>query len=192
MAADAFGIEVPADSDAFDPSGDMRDMGASLHVRTVAPVVNATARDALVVVAGQLVNRLDTGNLERWDGAAWQVLAVGDTGWVPLTPAGGVRLELNPAVRRIGNTVSYRGLARNGTTESSVFDSGDTGIAQSIANVFMPDQDVRFWAPSFGSAGSARMVLGSVYAAEGVIRVTQGNSTSSRLVYLDTLTYFVD
>ena len=71
MAADAFGIEVPADSDAFDPSGDMRDMGASLHVRTVVPVVNATARDALVVVAGQLVNRLDTGTLERWDGASW-------------------------------------------------------------------------------------------------------------------------
>ena len=85
MAADAFGIEVPADSDAFDPSGDMRDMGASLHVRTVVPVVNATARDALVVVAGQLVNRLDTGNLERWDGADWQVLPVGATDWTPLT-----------------------------------------------------------------------------------------------------------
>jgi len=71
MATNDAGIEVPADSDAFDPSGDMRDMAASMIPRVVIPVANETARDALTPSAGWLVNRLDTGNLERYDGTAW-------------------------------------------------------------------------------------------------------------------------
>jgi len=71
MATNDVGIEVPSTTDAFDPDGDMRDMATSLIPRVVIPVANDTARDALTPSAGWLVNRLDTGNLERYDGTAW-------------------------------------------------------------------------------------------------------------------------
>ena len=75
MATNDAGIEVPSTTDTFDPDGDMRDMGTSLIVRIVIPVANETARDALTPSAGWLVNRLDTGKLERYDGTDWQVMS---------------------------------------------------------------------------------------------------------------------
>ena len=81
MAADAFGIEVPADSDAFDPSGDMRDLASSLAGRIIVPVVNAVERDALAATLSPsaasplYVHRADAPVASRteWtqDGAQW-------------------------------------------------------------------------------------------------------------------------
>lgn len=52
MAKNSLGIEVPGGGDAFDPQGDMVELGASLAGRVVVPVANATAAAALLTAVG--------------------------------------------------------------------------------------------------------------------------------------------
>lgn len=80
MTKNALGVEVPAGSDAFDPQGDMVELGASLAGRLVVPVANATARDALLAAVGAtsdvplLAWRSDTRQVEvSWGSGFYRV-----------------------------------------------------------------------------------------------------------------------
>ena len=169
MAADAFGIEIPADSDAFDPSGDMRDMGASLHSRIVVPVVNTTARDALTVTAGQLVNRLDTGDLERWDGAAWRLITSQDRGPITVasswTPAGDRPLEWI----QTGDTVTLFG--------SMSYNAGDLPSSGVVTPNGIPPV-ARRWDGSLRSGNGSILIAGLTSAGriEWDARLGSGSS----------------
>ncbi|WP_281860245.1 hypothetical protein [Salana multivorans] len=52
MALNELELTVPLDSDAFDPSGDMRALATSLGGSIIVPVANTTARSALVAGLG--------------------------------------------------------------------------------------------------------------------------------------------
>lgn len=82
MALNDLGVEVPASTDAFDPDGDMRELGGSLEGRIIVPVANTTARDALATTLSPsateplFVWRADAniGSRLEWteDGSTWQ------------------------------------------------------------------------------------------------------------------------
>ena len=77
MTKNGMGIEVPAGGDAFDPQGDMVELGASLLGRVIVPVANQTEADALIpVLTPSVANPLfvflaDTQALRRHNGTTW-------------------------------------------------------------------------------------------------------------------------
>ncbi|NKY08956.1 hypothetical protein [Cellulomonas hominis] len=86
MASTATGITVPAGGDPFDPQGDMVDLANSLRSRIAVPVVNATARTALLAAidwtptAAEPLrvwrgDALPAPREEWYDGTRWHVIA---------------------------------------------------------------------------------------------------------------------
>ena len=130
MATNDAGIEVPSTTDAFDPDGDMRDMGTSLIVRIVIPVANETARDALTPSAGWLVNRLDTGKLERYDGTDWQVMSADAD-----HARAGTATFTTGASSSLVTTVSYGGAAFSSAPVAVVGFGATAGALPSGSNV---------------------------------------------------------
>lgn len=63
------GIPVPINSDGYNLTGDLANMGNGTNV--IIPVANQAARDALTAVTGMVVVRLDTGAFECYLSGAW-------------------------------------------------------------------------------------------------------------------------
>ena len=65
------GIEVPTNSDPYNLTADLAEMGDSINV--IIPVVSKAARDALTKHIGLTVTRLDLLGLpiQIWDGSKW-------------------------------------------------------------------------------------------------------------------------
>ncbi|QUQ62687.1 hypothetical protein [Kutzneria sp. CA-103260] len=107
-------IQVPPTGGGTPTVTDRRTLTTALG--GVLPVFKPEQRPA-APYQGMYVHRLDTNNLELFDGAAWRT-AVNptDTGWVPLTLRTGwyfpsTVFDLQPPqVRRIGDTTHLRGM----------------------------------------------------------------------------------
>lgn len=145
MAQNAYGVEVPAGSDPFDPQGDMVEMANSFRSRIIVPVANATERSELLAAIDWTPSAAEP--LRVWranapagaqdeittdNGVTWlSVQAVSDSGWVPpatLPPT----WDTNSASfrsRKIGNQVELTGLMRpdagtigsSGPTNTGIF-----------------------------------------------------------------------
>lgn len=136
MATDAAKHTIPAGSDVFDPQGSDVALAASIH--DIIPVTNATDRDsvyAALVAAGRtpatnpvIVDRLDTGVLERNAGSGWSKIAgpdggwstagiVYNSGWAQAAPTAGWQ---SLAYRRIGDEMWINGVV----TPSIAWQSG--------------------------------------------------------------------
>lgn len=85
MARNPLDVEVPAGTDAFDPQGDMVELGDSLKGHVVIPAPNQAARLALLTSVGSsaddplIVRQGDTGVYWEHDGTAWRALFGGGT-----------------------------------------------------------------------------------------------------------------
>jgi hypothetical protein len=96
---------------------------------------------------GMYVHRLDTNNLEMFDGAVWRSLVINDTGWFPLTlKPGWVSFAEEqfgkPRVRRVGDIVYLRGIVAP-TADVPAQNTQPVVISEMPSNFAIPN--ARIW-----------------------------------------------
>lgn len=174
MTKNYLGIEVPAGTDAFDPAGDMTELGASLAGRVIVPVANTTARDLLATQVppstGQplIVYRADADVFERNVGSGWRTMtpprgAVATSGGITLNPgawAPMVSIASYPVVAGADYMIGGTGSVSIGGAKAVVSHSFKLGAVESTGVAF--DIPVSTFTPLGGSVVLTAAVTGNV------------------------------
>lgn len=184
------GIRSPGPGDPFQISTDLailaNDVQTALTRRANAYTGTTAERNAFSAPDGVLWTDTDGTRLTytRKNGQ-WAPL-MPDTDWVALTPAPGFTAVDSPAVRKIGDRVSFKGAFKYST---NIPTSSSTGVPMfTLPGVqYRPAEYLRAWGASYAS-GTANGTV-AVFQKDSNTVSAFGVGASMDILYLGSITY---
>lgn len=203
MAQNAIGVEVPAGSDAFDPQGDMVELGDSLAGMVVVPVANTTARAALVSSLGWSPSSSRPVYVHRGDapagreleyttnGSDWSAVAGSDSGWQPLATFGTVGGSASSTFRsrRIGGRVHVKGTLQPNSGTIPLGQSTSVGV---VAAGHRPSETIYLTGDGFIAGSSSEHAPRVIIAISSSGNMTVWATAALTSIIIPSQSYLLD
>jgi hypothetical protein len=124
----------------------------------------------------------DTDRLVAYDGASWQSIYIGDTGWITLSLTGGGWTEAETVqYRKIGQVIYLKGEIYGGTV--------GTTVVATLPEGYRPPNRIAFIATDYGSGTSDGRV--SILVNGSILIFGANGGTTSPGITLGSISYVV-